>query len=57
MPDSKTQGRTSEYIGSTIGSPLTLIRNNNDNKHAYADQLNSFTHIRALLVLHDHSIT
>jgi hypothetical protein len=24
------------------------------NKLAYADQLNSFTHLRALLVLHDH---
>jgi hypothetical protein len=27
--------------------------NNNNNKHAYAGQLNSFTHQRALLVLHD----
>jgi hypothetical protein len=34
---------------------LTLL-NNNNNKHAYAGQLNSFTHLRALLVLHDRSI-
>jgi hypothetical protein len=27
--------------------------NNNRNKHAYAGQLNSFIHQRALLVLHD----
>jgi hypothetical protein len=25
----------------------------NDNKHAYAGQLNSFTHLGSLLVLHD----
>jgi hypothetical protein len=34
-----------------------LNTNNNynyrNNKHAYAGQLNSFTHVRALLVLHD----
>jgi hypothetical protein len=28
----------------------------NNNEHAYAGQLNSFTHLRALLVLHDRSI-
>jgi hypothetical protein len=27
--------------------------NNNNNKHAFAGQLNSITHLRALLVLHD----
>jgi hypothetical protein len=27
-----------------------------DNKHAHAGQPNSFTHLRALLVLHDRSI-
>jgi hypothetical protein len=27
-----------------------------DNKHAYAGQLNSFTHLRALLVLNDRGI-
>jgi hypothetical protein len=34
----------------------TVYNNNNDNKHAYAGQLNSFTHIRALFVLHDRGI-
>ena len=29
------------------------INNKYDNKHAYAGKLNSFTHIRALLVLYD----
>jgi hypothetical protein len=28
----------------------------NNNKHAYASQLNSFTHLRALLVLLDRGI-
>jgi hypothetical protein len=28
--------------------------NNNNNKLAYAGQMNWFTHLRALLVLHDH---
>jgi hypothetical protein len=28
----------------------------NNSKHAYAGQLNSFTHLRALLVLHDRGI-
>jgi hypothetical protein len=33
------------------------IKTNNNNKHAYADQLNSFTQdLRALLVLHDRGI-
>jgi hypothetical protein len=32
------------------------LSNNND-KHAYAGQLNSFTHLRALLVLHDRGIS
>jgi hypothetical protein len=39
---------------SPIGSPWP--RHNNNNKHAYAGQLNSFTHLRALLVLHDRGI-
>jgi hypothetical protein len=30
--------------------------NNNNNHHAYAGQLNSFTHLRSLLVLHDRGI-
>jgi hypothetical protein len=29
---------------------------NNNNEHAYAGQLNSFAHLRALLVLHDRGI-
>jgi hypothetical protein len=29
---------------------------NNNNKHAYASQLNSFTHLRALVVLTDRGI-
>jgi len=28
---------------------------NNDNKHAYASQLNSFPHLRAILALYDSS--
>jgi hypothetical protein len=35
---------------------LTGENNNNYYKHAYAGQLNSFTHLRALLVLHDRGI-
>jgi hypothetical protein len=34
---------------------MTATINNND-KDAYADHLNSFTHLRALLVFHDRSI-
>jgi hypothetical protein len=30
--------------------------NNNNNKHPYAGQLNSFTRLRALLVLHDRGV-
>jgi hypothetical protein len=30
--------------------------NNDYNKHAHSGQLNSFTHLRALLVLHDHAM-
>jgi hypothetical protein len=30
--------------------------NNKHIKHAYAGQLNSFTHLKALLVLHDHGV-
>jgi hypothetical protein len=35
---------------------LLCGNNNYDNKYAYASQLNSFTHLRSLLVLHDHGI-
>jgi hypothetical protein len=31
-------------------------KNNNNDKHAYAGQLYSFTHLRALLVLRDRGI-
>ena len=35
----------------------SLIRpHNNNNKHAHASQLNSCTHVRALLILHDRGI-
>jgi superfamily II DNA/RNA helicase len=30
--------------------------NNDNNSHAYAVKLNSFTHVRALLLLHDRDI-
>jgi thiamine phosphate synthase YjbQ (UPF0047 family) len=30
-----------------------VLHNNNYYKHAYAGQLNSFTHLRPLLVIHD----
>jgi hypothetical protein len=30
--------------------------NNNNNKHAYAGQLNRLTHLKALLVLHDRCV-
>jgi hypothetical protein len=33
-----------------------LYNNNSHNKHAYAGQLNSWTHLRGLLVLHDRGI-
>jgi hypothetical protein len=46
--------RTQPFLLSNIH---TNNNDNNDNtKHASADQLNSFTHLRALLVLHDHGI-
>jgi hypothetical protein len=38
----------------TLGEPYSF--HINDNKHAYAGQLNSFTHLRALLALHDRGI-
>ena len=34
----------------------THVLDNNNNKHTYAGQLNSFTPLRALLVLHDRGI-
>jgi hypothetical protein len=33
---------------------LSSAVSNHSNKHAYASQLNRFTHLRALMVLHDH---
>jgi glycerol-3-phosphate dehydrogenase len=40
--------------GSSIGNNQTTnINNDNNNNHAYAGQLNSSTHLRSLLVLHD----
>jgi hypothetical protein len=38
-------------FGARLADPC--MRNNNNNKLAYAGQLNNFTHLRALLVLHD----
>ena len=43
----------SRYAGQQEES---ILRGNNSDKPAYAGQLNSFTHLRALLVLHDHVI-
>jgi hypothetical protein len=44
------------HIYSTQCRPAVLaahpINNNNNNKHAYAGELNSITHLRALLLLH-----
>jgi hypothetical protein len=37
-----------------VRSPsLPVVRYNHNNEHAYAGQLNGFTHLRALLVLND----
>jgi hypothetical protein len=36
--------------------PMHVIEVTNNNKHAYAGQPNSFTHPRAVLVLHDRGI-
>jgi hypothetical protein len=33
-----------------------IVWDNNNNKHAYAVELNSFTHMKALLVLRDHCL-
>jgi hypothetical protein len=38
------------------GVPFSTPLNNNDTIYAYASQLNSLTHLRALLVLHDRGI-
>jgi hypothetical protein len=35
---------------------LVPINNNDNNTHAYTSQLNNFTYLRALTVLHDRSI-
>ena len=36
--------------------PSVHSYNNNDNRYAYAGQLNSFTHLRALFMLHNRGI-
>jgi hypothetical protein len=38
------------------GECFLVLNKIHNNKNAYAGQLNSFTHLRAPLVLHDHSI-
>jgi hypothetical protein len=45
-----------ELIIKLINNSHNNNNNNNNNKHAYAGQLNSFTHTRALLVLHARGI-
>ena len=47
---------TTAFLVQATGLVAASLGNNNNNKHAYAGQLNSFAHLEALLVLHDRGI-
>jgi hypothetical protein len=54
--DAGGRGVAAQYSGVDDDESEYIQGNKNNHKHTYAGQLNSFTRLRALLVLHDRGI-